>query len=341
MGVTLRWLNENGRLPTGAVACFIVDYLASLLTGEMPVTDATSAASSGLLDVRADVWDQSSIEALGLPATLFPALRTAGEPHGALTAWAARETGLSPGTRVCVGLGDNQASFFGSVAELDDTILVNVGTGGQVAAYSNRFVYAASLETRPFPCGYLLVSAGLCGGRTYALLERFFRQVGRMTGKEPTSTLYESMNALAGTVPRGADGLRCEPLFTGTRQNPELRGDFRGISADNFTPAHVTRAMLEGMAAIFLHGRREIEAALGKSRNRLVGAGNGLRENPVLARIVSDEFGVPLHVPAHREEAAFGAALLAASGLGLLADRNAVARLIRYEPTFANVERSG
>jgi sugar (pentulose or hexulose) kinase len=27
-------------------------------------------------------------------------------------------------------LANNQASFFGSVAELDDTVLVNVGTGG-------------------------------------------------------------------------------------------------------------------------------------------------------------------------------------------------------------------
>jgi sugar (pentulose or hexulose) kinase len=331
MGITLHWLKENGRLPGSATACFIVDYAASVMTGERPVTDATSAASSGLFDVCASAWHQPLIDALGLPTKLFPPLHPAGEPCGYLTVTAARETGLAKGVPVCVGLGDNQASFFGSVAELDDTILVNVGTGGQVAAFSDRFVYASNLETRPFPGGYLLVSAGLCGGRTYALLERFFRQVVQMTADNlPVFTLYDAMNRLADVVPRGADGLRCEPLFSGTRQNPQLRGAFSGISTENFTPAHVTRAMLEAMANKFQRGRREIEAVLGKPRRRLVGAGNGLRENPVLARIVSEEFGMPLAVPAHREEAAFGAALLAAGGLGIIADRHAVARLIRY-----------
>jgi len=297
------------------------------------VTDATSAASRGLFNIRTCDWDPSLIERLGLPTVVFPGVHAAGEPHGKLTASAAGETGLPAGLPVCVGLGDNQASFYGSVSDLANTVLVNVGTGGQVTAYSDRFRYAGGLETRPFPGGYLLVSAGLCGGRTYALLERFFRQVGDMTGKGgPTSTLFGTMNALAGTVPSGAEGLRCEPIFTGTRQNPELRGAFSGISAENFTPAHITRALLEGMAAIFRHGYLEIQSALGHPRRQLVGAGNGLRENPVLAGIVGDEFGMPLAVPRHREEAAFGAALLAAVGLGVLPDRSAAARLIRYEP---------
>jgi sugar (pentulose or hexulose) kinase len=296
------------------------------------VTDATSAASSGLLDISRGDWDRPLIERLGLPATILPALYPAGEPYGQLAASAAGATGLAAGLPVCVGLGDNQASFYGSVVDLDDTILVNVGTGGQVAAYSKRFVYSADLETRPFPGGYLLVSAGLCGGRTYALLERFFRQVGDMTGSGvPIPPLYEAMNGLAGNVARGAAGMRCEPLFSGTRRSPELRGAFTCISAENFTPAHMTRALLEGMAAVFLRGRREIETVLGKPRGHLVGAGNGMRENTVLARIVSDEFGMPLDMTNHREEAAFGAALVASVGLGILPSREAAAKLIRYQ----------
>jgi sugar (pentulose or hexulose) kinase len=333
MGATLCWLQREAPLPTGATACFIIDYVASVLTGEEPVTDATSAASSGLFDIRTGEWDRTSIERLDLPVGTFPQLRTAGQPLGRLTALSAAETGLTAGLPVCVGLGDNQASFYGSVADLENTVLVNVGTGGQVTAYSKRFVYEAGLETRPFPGGHLLVSAGLCGGRTYALLERFFRRVGEMTGTPgPTSTLYGAMNDLAGTVARGADGLRCEPLFTGTRQNPDLRGAFTGVSAENFTPAHMTRALLEGMATTFRQGCLEIQSALGHPCRQLVGAGNGLRENHVLAGIVAEEFGMPLALPKHREEAAFGAALLAAVGLGVLPDRSASARWIRYEP---------
>lgn len=64
---------------------------------------------------------------------------------------------------------------------------------------------------------------------------------------------------------------------------------------------------------------------------RLIGAGNGMRENPVLAECLAHEFAMPLDVPQHREEAAFGAALLAAVGLGAIPDRQAAARLISYQ----------
>jgi sugar (pentulose or hexulose) kinase len=49
-----------------------------------------------------------------------------------------------------------------------------------------------------------------------------------------------------------------------------------------------------------------------------------------LARIIAEEFGLPLAVPVHREEAAFGAALTAAAGAGILPDLTAGGRLIRY-----------
>ena len=67
------------------------------------------------------------------------------------------------------------------------------------------------------------------GGRTYAVLESFFRQVGvRVLGVPDPGALYPAMNRLAAQVPRGADGLRCEPLFTGTRAEPGLRASFTG-----------------------------------------------------------------------------------------------------------------
>lgn len=93
---------------------------------------------------------------------------------------AAQATGLRPGVPVLLGIGDNQASFLGSVADRADTVLVNVGTGGQVVGFTGTFHPDPEIETRPFPHGgCLLVSAGLCGGGLCAVLERFFRPVGR------------------------------------------------------------------------------------------------------------------------------------------------------------------
>jgi sugar (pentulose or hexulose) kinase len=333
LGVTLLWLKETRALPSRGTCCFLMDYFEARLTGQRPVTDATCAASSGLFDVAAGTWAQDLITALGLPPALFPRVRPSGDLLGSLTPAAAAETGLPAGLPVFVGIGDNQASFLGSVAHREGTVLVNVGTGAQVAAFTEKFVYDPLLETRPFPHGgYLLVSAGLSGGAAYAVLERFFETVGaQLFDRLPASPLYPAMNRLAAQVPRGADGLRCEPYFAGTRAQPELRASLTGLSTTNFTPAHLTRALLEGMARSFQRGFEVMTQRAPPAGRRLVGAGNGLRENPVLAQIVAETFALPLAVPRHREEAAFGAALLAAMAAEVLPDLASAGRLIRYE----------
>jgi sugar (pentulose or hexulose) kinase len=333
LGVTLFWIKETAALPSAGTACFVPDYFAARLTGRAPVTDATLAASSGLFDVSAGDWDRALPGALGLPRALLPEVRPSGEPLGGVSAGMAAETGLPAGVPVCVGIGDNQASFLGSVAERNATLLVNVGTGGQVVAYTERFVHDPLLETRPFPRGgYLLVSAGLSGGAAYAVLERFFRTVtADVAGVPAAAALYPAMNRLAAAAPPGARGLRCEPFFTGTRHDPALRASWSDVSAENFTPACMTRALLEGMARTFGRGRDLIARHADQDWMRLVGAGNGLRENPVLAQIVSEELALPLAFPVHREEAACGAALLAAVGTGIFPDLAAAGRLIRYD----------
>ncbi len=314
MGPTLFWMKRHGLLPARSLACFLMDYFAALMTGQTPVTDPTCAASSGLLDVTNNAWDVDLLAALDLPAALFPEVRPSGEVIGGLTPEMASATGLPSGLPVCVGIGDNQASFVGAVGDPAGAVLVNVGTGGQVAAFSEGFGFDPMLETRPFPRGgYLLVSAGLCGGASYAALERFFRQVGEaFFGVGSGEPLYALMNRLAEESPSGAGEVVCEPFFNGTRASPELRASWSGVSLDNFTPAFMTRALLEGMARAFRTGY----ARMGQGASRLIGAGNGLRENPLLARIVSETFGLPLIFPRHREEAAWGAALVASAGLG-------------------------
>jgi sugar (pentulose or hexulose) kinase len=332
LGVTLYWLKETAGLPSGATACSIMDYFGAAVTSRPPVTDATCAAASGLLEVAEGDWDRAAIAALGLSPTMFPPVRPTGELLGALTPAMAEATSLPTGLPVFVSLGDNQASFLGSVGDPAGAVLVNVGTGGQVAAFTDRYVYDPQLETRPFPRGgYLLVAAGLCGGSSYAALERFFQQVGfGLFGAKCEEPHFAIMNRLAAEVPAGAEGLKCEPFFTGTRTQPDLRASVTGASATNFTPGHLTRAVLEGMARSFRDGYDRIIQHTGRPSTRLVGAGNGLRENAVLAQIVADAFAMPMRFPRHREEAAYGAALIGAIGAGVFRDITAAGLTMRY-----------
>ena len=111
---------------------------------------------------------------------------------------------------------------------------------------------------------------------------------------------------------------------------PDQRGAFTGIDARTLTPGHLARALLEGVAETFHTLYGTMQGAGVAPRTRLIGSGNGLRQNPLLTAIVAERFGLPLIRPAHREEAAFGAALLAATATGELTLSEATSR-IRYE----------
>ena len=333
LGVSLYWLRENDALPADGTALFITDYLAARLTGGRLATDPTMAGGSGVFDVRARAWNDEAIAALDLPRTLFPAIAEAGDPLGGLSAAMTAVVGLPAGLPVYVGLGDHQAGYVGSVADRATTVFVNVGTGAQVARYSPDLHLAPPLENRPYPRGgNLLVNAGLFGGRVYALLEGFFRTVGRdLFDQADAASLYTAMNALAAAVPPGADGLRIEPYLSGSRVDPTRRGVISGVSDTNFTPAHLVRAFLEGMARSYREGYALIEAVLPEPPRHLVVAGNGLRENPLLRGMVADAFGLSLSLPAHAEEAAYGAALVAGVGAGVWPDIPTACRMIRYQ----------
>lgn len=303
-GLVTHYYNmQNGLVPESAKTfCTIHDYIAMLLVGsKTPVTDASDAASLGVFDMEKGCFDVAALEKAGIDCAILPALaedNCIGYYRGSVA--------------VYVPLGDNQASFLGATGGQKNAMLVNVGTGSQFSAYTPAYLRCEGLETRPFPGGgYLLVGASLCGGRAYALWERFLRTaVQAVTGSMPESC-YDAMETI---LRNGAqdDLPRVLPLFQGTRQDPSLRGSITGLSVENFTPAHLTQAMLEGMAAelheMYLHYR----AAGGKDA-LLIGSGNGLRKNVYLQNCFSRLFDQPLILSQCEEEAASGAALFAQS----------------------------
>ncbi len=136
---------------------------------------------------------------------------------------------------------------------------------------------------------------------------------------------------LAADVPPGADGLRLEPLFLGKRSDPSLRGGLSGMSVENNSPGHWARAFIEGLVGELAGYYAQMLAAGLGARTRLVGAGNGMRRNAVMRQAAERAFGMPLSVPAWREEAACGAALCAMVGSGALRSFDEASALVRYE----------
>lgn len=303
-GMVTHYYNLNhGMVPeNAAVLCTIHDYLAMKLSGRRsPVMDPTNAASLGLYDAPNHRFDLAALENAGIDPAMLPELATdAFLGIGEL------------GIPVYAALGDNQASFLGATGGRTDVMLVNMGTGGQISVYSPDYMHTPSLETRPFPdSGWLLVGASLCGGRSYALLESFFRETVKMvTGQE-----INAYNAMAraldtsGIISAYPDIIT---LFQGTRKDPTLRGSIRNISTDNFTPLHFIYGVMHGMADELFSMYKGYLDTGGKPPAAIIGSGNGLRRNPHLCKVFEATFGIRLMLSENEEEAACGAAIYAA-----------------------------
>ena len=218
---------------------------------------------------------------------------------------------------VACAIGDNQASFLGSVDTLQDTVLLNMGTGGQVSVLSDAPFQAENIEARPVCRGvFLLAGSSLCGGRAYALLKDFFRSYAEAMGITDVDH-YSVMNSLLEKgVPQGR--LKVSTLFAGTRENPQLRGSVENISTENFTPAALIDGVLDGMTDELYQYFLLMKKGTGKHFETLKASGNGIRKNKWLQQKVSERFALPLSLTAYGEEAARGAAKTALIASGFL-----------------------
>ena len=317
------YLSRNGQVPAGAAhMTTISDYLAMKLTGSAePVLGADMAASWGCFDLERRAFRLNALKALGVDISLLPRV----EPGYAIV-------GRTPeGVPVMLSAGDNQASVLGSVQDVANTVLINIGTGSQVSFGADRYYDCeGAIELRPCGgSGYICVGSGLCGGRAYAMLEQFYREV---SGQD--APLYDRMLAQAEAFidQCGKDAAwRVRTTFSGTRSNPDERGGIEGIGVENFRPGALTAGVIAGILDELYGEYRQMCRLTGAQALALVGSGNGLRRNPLMRRMAGEMFGMPLRVPVHQEEAAFGAALCAMAAAGIAPSLREAQALIRYE----------
>ena len=298
--VTHLYQCKKGMVPEEAVSfCTIGDYLGMKLTGRKELlVHASNAASLGFFDGSSGSFRKDVIERLGMDSGQLPEVTDE-----------FRTLGQYKGIPVTVALGDNQASFLGSVGFQENTILLNMGTGGQISVLSDQLFEGNGIEARPFTKGkYLLVGASLCGGRAYAVLEKFFGSFYVQAGGEDRD-LYEVMEKLARAGMQQEDSMEVATLFNGTRVNPALRGSILNLSEHNFTPEGMTYGVLHGMVKELYDMYQLMYQATGIKAMNLVASGNGLRKNKVLQEISSRMFHAELSLAIYQEEAACGAAV--------------------------------
>ena len=305
---------RKGLVPAGAAkVCTIMDYLGMRLTGrKTPLMHSSNAASLGLFDAENGCFMAEVLEKADADTGILPEVT---EEFTVI--------GSYQGIPVSVAIGDNQASFLGSVENAADSILVNMGTGGQISVLSDAYFTAKGIEARPFAKGYyLLAGSSLCGGRAYALLEQFFRSYAEAAGMSS----IDHYSVMGKILEKRKDGekLKVNTAFSGTREKPEKRGFIKNIGTENFTPDALIAGVLDGMAQELYKMYGKIEKGLSGSRSRMIASGNGIRKNRHLQQIMSETFGMSLELASREEEAAYGASVSGMIAAGKLTLKEAV-----------------
>ena len=135
MLATLLWVRAHEPEVWGRVAVALLpkDYLRFRLTGVL-ASEPSDGTGIPAIDLSAPVpsWCAAALAALTLPPRIFPHLQRSIDPAGEISAEAARETGLHPGTPVLCGGSDQAMGAIGTGVLAPGTALISISTGGQI-----------------------------------------------------------------------------------------------------------------------------------------------------------------------------------------------------------------
>lgn len=296
---------QNSIRPNSAAYhCTIQDYFVMQLCAlNKPIMHSSNAASLGCYNLKQNKFDY---------------------PYDGEITTEYAVAGTYKNIPVSVAIGDNQASVFSTLKNETD-VLVNVGTGSQISTVSSRPAASPDIETRPyFENKYLLVGAALCGGRAYSALKDLYSEIINYAAKADSDEVYGIMDKMLLNVT--SSSLRADTRFAGTRLSEEICGSITGITTENLTAANLTNAVLCGMADELLNMYRQMET----KSSGVVGSGNGIRKNAALIRIFEEKLNSKMKIPAHLEEASFGAALFALISCKAFKNAAEAQKLIKY-----------
>ncbi|QMV19787.1 xylulokinase [Granulicella sp. 5B5] len=285
------------------------DYVRYRLTGEYAI-DMQEASGTLLLDVTHRRWSQEVAAAAGIPMSWLPSLFEGPELCGRITQLTAGITGLAAGTPVVAGAGDQGAGAVGMGILQPGSVSATIGTSGVVFAATSTPTKDTKgrLHTFCHAAPGIWHVMGVTNGA--GLSFRYFRDTFA------PHLSYDQLTALAAAIPPASDGLFWTPYLFGERTphlDPNARAAFVGVTASH-TLGHFVRAVLEGVAfslkdtfTLFEELHIPVES---------IRLGGGGARSPLWRQIQADVYGHSVERLEAEEGGAFGAALLAGTGIG-------------------------
>jgi xylulokinase len=297
------WLKENEPKNYKALAAVLLphDYLNFYLTGERGM-EYGDASGTGLMDVREKQWSEPLIEFIDPDlAEALPPLASSRRAFGLLRESLREAWGLSKGeVTVSAGGGDNMMGAIGTGNVQAGVVTVSLGTSGTVYAFSSDPVIDPQGEIAAFCDSTDRWLPLACTMNVTVATE----QVRKLFGWS-----HEQLEKNIATAPPGAGGLLFLPYLNGER-TPNLplgTGVLHGLTTDTLAPAHLARAVMEGVTLGLGYGlSRFRELGIQPTEIRLTGGGS---QSAIWRQICADVFGVPTVCLQSAEGAALGAAI--------------------------------
>jgi FGGY-family pentulose kinase len=376
----LLWLAENMPASFARAARFLdlADFLAYRATGNDARSLCTTVCKWTYLGHEAEGWRSNYFESIGLGALaeegfarIGKKVRPMGERAGGLTAKAAGELGLAPGTPVAVSIIDAHAGGLGMLgAPLDGAAPTEETLEERVALIGGTSTCHMAVSRQPkfvpgvwgpywsaMVPGMWLTEGGQSA--TGALIDHTIQAHARgaelaaeaaRKGTTAQALLNERLDALAegaafpAELTRGLHVLADHHGNRSPRADPSLRGMISGLKLTDSID-QLALVYLATIQAIALGTRHILESMNAQGyRIKTLFASGGDTKNPVFLREHADATGCRVVLPAEPEAVLLGAAILGAvasgdqpSALAAMAAMNRAGRVI--EPAGGAVGR--
>ncbi|MHC4574568.1 MAG: xylulokinase [Planctomycetota bacterium] len=256
----LKWVMENEPDVYSKIHKIMLpgDYIAMKMTDRIVTTP--SGLSEGIMwDFRNDKPAGFVLENYGIAPEFVAEAVPTFSVQGELTAAAAAELGLGPGTAVSYRAGDQPNNALSLGVLNPGQIAVTAGTSGVVYGVSDKKNYDQKSRVNIFvhvnhsPAspryGVLLCLNGT------GILNSWLKH--NFTGSDDRTLSYEQMNRLASQVPVGSEDLFVLPYGNGAERTLENRNIGASVHGWNFNihkRTHYLRAAQEGIVFALNYG---------------------------------------------------------------------------------------
>jgi xylulokinase len=292
-----KWVAQHGSLAAG------------YLTGRFDCVSVSSAASTGIMDLRTNRWRREMLDALATPGhrdrtwANLPAVVDMNEPVGRLAEHVALDAGLPAGVRPLVfpTLDDQAAGLVGGGTVDAGQVAVILGNSAVVNSSSSALPRSGTLDAMKLNWGpYLWM-------RCYSNGAQF---LDRVVGHHPD---WATLEAAARQVPPGSNGTTVLPFVLSEPSVGVLEPRFEWSPSQPTVAGVKVRASFEALAYLIGLAVREHEAAA-QTVTRVTVSG-GIARSELMGEILASVLNRPLERLVSAEGPALGAAVTALAGL--------------------------